>query len=253
MEFQNFWLFSRSWVPTAPSLAFSGKESSCLFPCSARCCLRVSVLLPYLAISAYLQAASWCCLFLARGKLFYFAIQHWHPVLSVKDWGRAPLLQKTCFYSKISPLYRNTPSKCGYILALLNRIYLVLIRLIQGLLYHTPAEKTVESVPNFCFLITAVFIPAFFIGLPNPCRQANEKKKPLKWSFDSIFGLDGQAGCVLEDFFSVINLHFRTSSKCSQNPPFIICAKLEKSSPSSERMECSPNARNSSFLLPCNL
>lgn len=23
----NFWLFSRSWIPTVPSLAFSGKES----------------------------------------------------------------------------------------------------------------------------------------------------------------------------------------------------------------------------------
>lgn len=56
----------------------------------------------------------------------------------------------------------------------------ILIRAIQDLLYYTPAEKTVESTSNFCFLITAVFIPAFFIGLPNPCRQANEREKPLK-------------------------------------------------------------------------
>lgn len=46
-------------------------------------------------------------------------------------------------------------------------------------------------------------------------------------------------------FFSIIaKLHFRTFSKCSQKLPFI-CAKSEKSSPSSERVECSPNARNS--------
>lgn len=136
----------------------------------------------------------------------------------------------------------------------------ILIRVIQGLLYHTPAEKTVESTPHFWFLITPAFIPNFFIGLPDSCRQVNEKEKPLKWNFDSIFCLDGWAGWALEDFFSIIiKLCFRNSSKCSQNPPFIICAKSEKSSPpwewrmSPERMECSPNARNSSFLLPCNL
>lgn len=76
----NFCLFSRSWIPTVPSLSFSGKESSHLFPCSARCCFTVSVLLPYLVTSAYLQAAFWCCL--VRGKLFCLATQQgqcWAP------------------------------------------------------------------------------------------------------------------------------------------------------------------------------
>ena len=65
--------FSRSWILTTPSWDFSAKVGSCLLPFSARCCLKVSVILPYLAISAYLEAASWCCLFPSRGKLSLFA------------------------------------------------------------------------------------------------------------------------------------------------------------------------------------
>lgn len=94
-----------------------------------------------------------CCLMLSlprQRKAFLLC----HAALSVNNGKGLPCFRKETLLFKNNSsqsIYRHTPHKCDHRLALLNRIYILLIRAIQGLLYLTPVEKTVQSTAAFFF------------------------------------------------------------------------------------------------------